>query len=66
MVKCSWNVIKSNNSRNVWGGKGQDFFLWKLIQYFKYNKIEEKKRKNIKTKLIDKEFTYSKDCLPIH
>jgi hypothetical protein len=31
MAKCSWNVIKSNINYNVWGGKGQDFFLWMLL-----------------------------------
>jgi hypothetical protein len=27
MAKCSWNVIRLDNSCNVWKGKGQDFFL---------------------------------------
>jgi hypothetical protein len=27
IAKCSWNVVKLDNSCNVWGGKGQDFFL---------------------------------------
>jgi hypothetical protein len=28
MVNCNWNVVKSNNSQNVSGDKGPDFFLW--------------------------------------
>jgi hypothetical protein len=31
MDKCNWNVVKSNNSHNVWGEKGQDFFLCLLL-----------------------------------
>jgi hypothetical protein len=27
MVKCNWNVIKSNNSQSVWGCKRIIFFL---------------------------------------
>jgi hypothetical protein len=27
MAKCNWNVIKSDNSHNVWGEKGQKNFL---------------------------------------
>jgi hypothetical protein len=28
MAKCNWNVVKLDNSHNVWGWKKQDFFLW--------------------------------------
>jgi hypothetical protein len=40
MTKCSWNVVKLDNSHNMWGGKGQDFFLlctnilFKFLLYF--------------------------------
>jgi len=27
MAKCSWNVVKLNNSHNVWGWKRTRFFL---------------------------------------
>jgi hypothetical protein len=27
MAKCSWNVVKLDNSYNVWGRKGQEFYL---------------------------------------
>jgi len=29
MARCSWNVVKSDNSCNLCeGGKRRDFFLW--------------------------------------
>jgi len=39
MAKRNWSVIKLDNNQNVWGEKGQDFFLWtfKIIPpYFGY------------------------------